>query len=98
MKWIILTFLIFLLVVLAVNRYRKQINGAIRFWKMLQNDLPQEKVAEKKIVEKEDKKEFQLIKCSACGTWIPQNNAINLNSKIYVCTADCMEKAVKVKL
>lgn len=98
MKWLIIIILIFLLVIFVSNRYRKQINGAIRFWKMLQNDPPEEKLTERKIEEKENSKEFQLIKCSACGTWIPQNNAINLNSKIYVCSADCLEKAVKIKL
>lgn len=98
MKWLILLFLLFLLIVLAVNRYRKQINGAIRFWKMLENNEPEEIANKKRFAKKDSEKDFQLIKCSACGTWIPQNNAMNLNSKIYVCSTDCLEKAVKVKL
>ncbi len=91
MKWIIILFLLFLLVVIFAVRFRKQINGGIILWKTLQ------KPPEKQIEKRENSREVPLVKCRDCGTWIPQTTALNFNSKIFFCSQNCLEKAVKVK-
>lgn len=89
MKWIILLFLIALLAAIFVTRYKKQINGAILLWKTLQNP------PEKQIKNNENPGEVPLVKCADCGTWIPQTNALNLDSKIFFCSHNCLEKTYK---
>ncbi len=91
MKWIILLFLFFFLVVIFVVRFRKQINGAVLLWKSLQ------KPPEKQINNKENLREVPLVKCRDCGTWIPQTTALNSDSNSFFCSQNCLKKAVKVK-
>jgi hypothetical protein len=62
------------------------------FRKMRQASKPLEKQIEKQ----ENLNDVALVKCAKCGTWIPQKNALNLRSKIFYCSANCMESAVKV--
>lgn len=91
MKWIILLFLFSMLVVIFVVRFRKQINGAIILWKTLQ------KPPEKQIKNSVNLREVPLVKCRDCGTWIPQTNALSVDSRRFFCSQTCLEKAVKVK-
>ncbi len=91
MKWIILLFLLFLLAVIFVTRFRKQINGVIILWKTLQ------KPPENQIKNKENEREVPLVKCADCGTWIPQTTALITDSKRFFCSQNCLRKAVKVR-
>ncbi len=87
MKWLVLLFLLFLLVVFITARYRKQINAAIFLWKSLQK--PSEKKAEKQFENRESLKETPLVKCAECGVWIPQDNASNIKSEVFFCSQKC---------
>jgi Sec-independent protein translocase protein TatA len=96
MKWLIILGLLILVWAIIAVRYRRQIQTAIYVWKMFRKMRQPEKTAEKQIEKKENSGDVSLVKCAKCGTWIPQKNAFNLRSKIFYCSANCMESAVKV--
>ena len=97
MKWLILLFLVFLLVVFVSNRYRKQINSVIRFWKAIQNESPLTQQTKEISEEKTEMKDFNLVKCASCGTWMPQNIMLSVDSKKNVCSKECLNQLVKTK-
>lgn len=96
MKWLIILGLLFAVCILIAFRYRRQIQTAIYVWKMFRKMRQASKPAEKQIAKQENSVDVALVKCAKCGTWIPQKNAMNLRSKIFYCSANCMESAVKV--
>jgi hypothetical protein len=93
MKWLILVILFFLLAVIIAFRYRRQIQTALYVWKMFRK-MRQANKSEEKQIEQPNAKDVPLIRCAKCGTWIPQKNALNLRSKTFYCSANCMEQAV----
>lgn len=96
MKWLILIGLLIIIIVLIASHYRRQIQMAIYVWRMFRKMRQAGKSEDKQIETKEDSKNTQLIRCAKCGTWTPQQNALNLRSGVYYCSANCMEQAVKV--
>lgn len=97
MKWLIILFLLFVLFAFIAARYRRQIQMGIYVFKMFRKMRQMNKPAEKQIDKPAISNDVQLIRCAKCGTWIPQSNALNLrNSKTFYCSANCMERAVKV--
>lgn len=96
MKWLFILFLLAALGVFFAVRYRKQIQVAIYVWKMFRKMRQADKPAEKQIEKSENLGEVPLVKCAKCGTWTSQKNAMNLRSKIFYCSANCMESAVEV--
>ena len=96
MKWLIILGLLFAVCVLIAVRYRKQIQTAIFMWKMFRKMRQAGKPVEKQIDKQENLSEVALVKCAKCGTWTSKKNALNLRSKIFYCSANCMESAVKV--
>ncbi len=96
MKWLILLLLIAAAVILIATRYRRQIQMGIYVFRMFRKMRQMGKADEKQIQEKERPKDVQLVRCAKCGTWIPQTKALNLRSKVFYCSANCMETAVKV--
>lgn len=96
MKWLIILSLFFLAWMFIAVRYRKQIQAAIYVWKMFRQMREAGKQSTKKTQIRETSPEVALVKCSKCGTWLQQNEALNLRSKIFYCSANCMENAVKV--
>lgn len=96
MKWLILLALIFVLLALFATRYRKQIQTAIYFWRMVKKMRQMNRTEEKQIDKRESANNTELVRCSKCGKWIPQGNAMKLGSKTFFCSAVCMEKAVEV--
>jgi hypothetical protein len=96
MKWLIILGLLFAVCILIAVRYRRQIQTAIYVWKMFRKMRQASKPAERQIPKQESLGDAPLVKCAKCGTWIPQKNAMNLRSKIFYCSANCMENAVKV--
>lgn len=96
MKWLIILSLLFVLWMFVAIRYRKQIQTAIYILKMFRKMQAAGKPAEKQIEKQENLRDISLVKCAKCGTWIQQKNALNLRSKISYCSANCMERAVKV--
>jgi len=96
MKWLILLVLLFVLAAIIIFRYRRQIQTGIFVWKMFRKMRQASKPAEKQIEKQENLSDVPLVKCARCGTWVPQKNAMNLRSKTFYCSANCMENAVKV--
>ncbi|MBA3633139.1 MAG: hypothetical protein H0W58_10090 [Acidobacteria bacterium] len=95
-KLLILILLILVLAAIIAWRYRRQIQTALYLWRMFRKMRQMDKPPEKRIEKQENAKDLQLIRCAKCGTWIPQKNALNLRSKTFYCSANCMEQAVKV--
>lgn len=94
MKWLIILSLIFVVWMFVAVRYRRQIQTAIYVWKMFKKMRRASKPAEREIEKKENSVEVSLVKCAKCGAWTPQTNALNLRSKTFYCSANCMENAV----
>lgn len=96
MKWLIILGLLAALWIFVAVRYRKQLQTVIYVWKMFRKMRQMSKPAEKQIAKQENLSDVPLVKCTKCGTWLPQKNALNLRSKIFYCSTNCMESAVKV--
>lgn len=94
MKWLIILFLIFILFAMIVVRYRRHINAGIEIFRMFRQLKNQNKPEEKRLEKKVVKESVPLVRCAKCGTWTPQTSALNLRSKVFYCSTDCMEKAV----
>jgi hypothetical protein len=94
-KLLILILLILVLAAIIALRYRRQIQTALYIWRMFRKMRQMDKPPEKQLEKKENAKDLQLIRCAKCGTWIPQKNALNLRSKTFYCSANCMEQTVK---
>ncbi len=93
MKWIIIIFLVCLLIVIITTKFRKQINSAIKLWKFLESGNLELKQKEKQ--ETDQIREVPLVKCLNCGTWIPQTNALSVNSNESYCSGECVEITLK---
>lgn len=96
MKWLILLALLFVLLAVFVSRYRRQIQTALYFWRMVKKMRQINRGDEKQIDKNESANATDLVRCSKCGKWIPQGSALKLRSKTFFCSAQCMEKAVEV--
>jgi hypothetical protein len=96
MKWLILLLLVGIAGVLIATRFRRQIQTGIYLWRMFTKMRQMSQTDEKRIEQKANSKEVPLVRCARCGTWIPQTKALNLRSKVFYCSANCMETAVKV--
>ena len=96
MKWLILLILLLVLFAIVAMRYKKQIQTALYVWKMFKRVRQMNRTEEKRIEKKEPAEATNLIRCAKCGSWFPQQNALNLRSKAYFCSTVCMEKAAKV--
>ncbi|MGI8639505.1 MAG: hypothetical protein ACR2MG_06070 [Pyrinomonadaceae bacterium] len=93
-KLLILLILLLVVASMIALRYRRQIQTALYVWRMFRKMRQMDKPQEKQIEKKENAKDVQLIRCAKCGTWIPQKNALNLRSKAFYCSTNCMENAV----
>lgn len=96
MKWIILFALLAVLIVFLASRYRRQIQMGLYVWRMFRKMRKLGTGGDKQIEKKEDQKNVPLTRCAQCGSWTPQKDALNLRSGTVYCSANCMEKAVKV--
>jgi len=95
MKWLIILGLLVVILALIATRFRQQIKMAIYVWRMFRK-LRLAKSDDKQIEKQENPKDSALVRCSKCGTWIPQNKALNLRSGIYYCSKICLETMAKV--
>ena len=97
MKWIILLILFALLIAIIATRYRRQIIAGIEIFKVFRQVRQQMKPKpETQIRQPVSKSDVQLVRCAKCGKWINETNALNLRSKTFYCSTNCMEQAVKV--
>ncbi len=96
MKWLILLGLLLVLLAIIATRFRQQIKMAIYVWRMFRKMRQVGKSVEKPIEKIENPKDAALVRCAKCGTWIPQNKALNLRSGIYYCSKICLEITASV--
>lgn len=97
MKWLIILGLFALLFMIVAVRFRRQIGAGIEIYKMFRQVRTQMKpAAEKQIKQPIAKSDVQLVRCAKCGKWVNENNALNLRSKTFYCSTNCMERAVAV--
>ncbi len=98
MKWLIILGLLAVLMIFVVVKFRKHIQTGIyvlkMFRKMRQMSKPQ--AQEKQIETPINSSDVQLVRCTKCGSWIPQNTALKLSKNTYYCSSKCLEAAVKV--
>lgn len=100
MKWLILLLLLLVLIAFVAFRYRVQLQTAWQMYRMFKKfrQAGKPSAAEKQIKQKSADKSVPLIRCERCGNWIPQTAALNLRrSKTHYCSAECMERAVKLQ-
>lgn len=95
-KLLVILFLLMVLAAIIAVRYRKQIQMAIYMFRMVRKMRQMGKTEEKQIETKEVSSNSPLVKCSGCGNWISESQALNMRSKNFYCSADCVQKAVKV--
>ena len=79
---------ILVLLGLTAIRYRKQISGLIGIARMLKD--VKEQTGRPRAVQAEQSG-VQLVNCSNCGVWVPQNKALSRNGK-YFCSACAMSR------
>ncbi len=96
MKWLILLFLFLALAALIVVRYRRQIQTGLYVWRMFRKMRQVGKTESRQVETKNTEQDVQLVRCAKCGTWIPKSKALNLRSKNFYCSTNCIETAVKV--
>jgi hypothetical protein len=98
MKWIIILGLLALLAMFVAVKFRRHIQTGIyvlkMFRKMRQMNKPEKQ--EKQIENTNTAGDVQLVRCTKCGSWIPQNTALKLSKNTYYCSSKCMETAVRV--
>ncbi len=94
MKWLILLVLFLILMAIIAVRFRRQINMGIQIFQMFRQMRTLNKPKEKKLDKKAVNENLPLVRCAKCGTWTPQSAALNLRSKTFYCSTNCMEKAV----
>lgn len=96
MKWLIVLLLLLLVVVLIAVRFRRQIQTAIYVWRMFGKMRQMGKSGNGEIEKRKPEKDAALVRCARCGTWTPQNKALNLRSGVYYCSKNCLETTANV--
>ena len=79
-------------VILALTafRYRSQVGAVYRFWKVLRSAKTQQN---NEIGEPAEAVKGPLVNCAKCGTWVPESKAIKLGTRVFYCSAACVEKS-----
>ena len=95
-KFLVILFLLIVVLGMVALRFRKQIQMALYVFRMFRTmrKMNKSEPQEKQIEKTETAPDIQLVKCARCGTWIPQTKALNLRSKTFYCSTNCMEKSV----
>lgn len=92
MKFVLLFLISALIVIWLSTRFRRQINQLIVAFRSNEDSS-----AHSQLKNREPEKSFNMIKCSACGTWTPVENAALLNSGEKFCSQACIDEAIAIK-
>ena len=96
MKYLfVLGVMMFFAMMIAV-RYRKQINAAIQVARMLRDAREGVKEIQPTSARREPMASAALVKCSGCGTWVPENRAKRLRTGDFFCSDECIRTGAKV--
>ena len=96
MKYLIIAALVsivFVLVYTRVRPYLKLIQKVVQSLNVV-TDINTSTAVQQKTVSRN-----KLVRCDGCGTWIPAERALSLNSGLATfCSAECMKPAKERKL
>lgn len=96
-KLLVILFILIVLLSLIALRYRRQIQTGIGLWRMFRQvrkaSKPPAGANPKRSIEKSE----SLVSCARCGKWILPSDAVNLRSKTFYCSTNCMEKAARLE-
>ena len=97
MKWLFLLALLAVVAIFIVARYRRHIQTGIYMYKMFRKmqQMSKPETSEKQIENTAGSSDVQLVRCTKCGSWIPQNTALKLSKNTFYCSSKCLETAVK---
>ena len=96
-KWLILLGLLGLLISVIALRYRRQIQTGLQLWRMFRQFKKASRQPEKEAEKRQFDKNVPLVRCAKCGKWISQTDALDLRSKTFYCSTQCMEKAARIE-
>lgn len=85
-----------IIVALTALRYRRQITGVIQIWRTLKSARDQIK-KKSDAVKEEPVLAGRLVNCAKCGTWVPEQKAINLRLGVFYCSSACLESTANVR-
>ncbi|HEX7332558.1 MAG TPA: hypothetical protein VF290_13730 [Pyrinomonadaceae bacterium] len=93
MKYLIIAALVsivFVLVYTRVRPYLKLIQKVVQSLNVV-TDINTSTATRQKVASRN-----KLVRCDSCGTWIPAERALSLNSGLATfCSAECMSKPAK---
>ena len=84
----------FILMALTALRYRKQIGAVIHVSRILR-DAGQTSRQDPVKNRRDPMAAEPLVKCSHCGTWVPENRSRRLRSGDCFCSTECLESGAK---
>ena len=90
MKYLFVLGVIMFFVMLIAVRYRKQINAAIQVARMLRDAREGVKEIQPASTRREPMAAAALVKCSGCGTWVPENRAKRMRTGDVFCSDECI--------
>lgn len=92
---IFILLIILVLTALTAWRYRRQILVGVNIWREFKKMQSNVQDQTSKPIDVPKNSNGQLVRCSKCGTWVPENTAVKLAANVFYCTTDCMERSVK---
>ncbi|MBP6003323.1 MAG: hypothetical protein KA746_07810 [Pyrinomonadaceae bacterium] len=91
-EFLIVLIVIFVLLGLTAYRYRRQISMLIGFGRMIREARSGiTKQREPRAINAEPK---ELVNCTSCGTWVPQDRAIKFDARTFYCSKDCVQRSM----
>ncbi|MFL6374025.1 MAG: hypothetical protein ACJ73D_05095 [Pyrinomonadaceae bacterium] len=85
-KFLFVLLIILILLAMIAVRYRKQINSLIataRFLKEAKEAAQQAQLGARARTPSQTKTPVQLVNCSKCGVWVPQDKAVRRSGQVY---------------
>ena len=93
---LVILFVLAIIAILTAVRYRRQISGMIQIWRTLKSARDQIKQGRGTSPMEPPSAAGPLVNCARCGTWVPENRAIDLRGGIFYCSTACLENTAKV--
>lgn len=96
MKWLFLLFMIGILLVILLSRFRPQVENLLYLWRVLKKMNRSAKEENPKLENKSRPNEIRLVKCSGCGCWVPREKTLSFGRDSLFCSAECVENSVRL--
>lgn len=79
----------------AYLRLRPYIQAVKNFLKAFREAGSLDSFDDRNSIKTNRKANEKLVRCTSCGLWTPESNAVKLKSKIFYCSHDCLENIVE---